>query len=556
MKATVISRAPSSASRSLPPSPRFLWAVMLGLVAFLGLLGWFLLHQFPARFYGPDWFTGEHGNQLYHAQLLGSGGLLYRDMECQYGPLPLYAYSAFAKVFGNTVQTGVAFHLCLSLVVVASLFHWLARAARSKNDALLLAVLLGVASLGLTVFYRSPLILSFGANFEYLSFERLWLIGLASGWRPLRERTGRDALRIGLFLFLWQLTKFGGAAFGVAGFFLTDVVHLLLDGTRADRRAWFPFWLRTGIACVAAEALRAGLFYAVLPAGLAARSLWPFWVVASYPYDRLDYWLSPQHFLVFIAPIVVPAVVGVLATAFRLMPGSPAWKTERLPAALWYPAVVLLAFYLCGSVNKVGYFGRQWLFFQYAFALVPVLLLLAVRLPRLVGLALAVAAYASSAGMFLRTAAEQPTPTMVRVESPVGYVWGEGADPKIRIWQAARIWLEARPGSSMIVFSDWLGGGWYAAEQKSAPLRNTLFVARTRTPSDQEQLGEQLAHTDLLVCLMTGPWEKGVTDDRLQRMRQELAPVLPADLLQRVFDEYAVAETDPGLDNWLMLRRR
>ena len=556
MNSSALPANPSATARPELPSPQFLRATLLGLVVVLGLLGWFLVHEFPARFYGPDWLTGEHSNQLYHAQVLGSGGLLYRDVECQYGPLPLYAYAAFAKVFGNTIQTGVAFHLCLSLVVVAALFRWLVRAVRTRNEALLLAGLLGLASLCLTVFYRSPLILSFGANFEYLSFERLWLIGLASGWRPLRERTGRDAFRIGLFLFLWQLTKFGGAAFGVAGYFLTDAVHLLLDGTKADRRAWFPFWLRAGVACVAAEALRVGLFYAVLAPAVAARSLWPFWVVSSYPYDRLDYWLSPQHFIVFIAPILVPVVAGLLATAVRVLPGARAWRSDRMPEALWYPAVVLLAFYLCGSVNKVGYFGRQWLFFQYAFALAPGLLLLAVRLPRVAGLALALGAYAASAGMFLRTAAVRPSSTMVRVDSPVGFVWAAREDPQFVIWQAARSWLEARPGSQMIVFSDWLGGGWYAAEQKWAPLRNTLFVARARTPADQDQLREQLAHTDLLVCLMTGPWKKGPTDDRLQRMRHELAPILPADLLQRVLDEYTVAENDPRLENWLMLRRR
>jgi hypothetical protein len=548
--------ATSEAARDGLPSPQFRRGTMLGLVVVLGLLGWFLLHQFPARFYGMDWLTGEHGNQLYRAQVLGAGGLPYRDVECQYGPLPLYAYAAFARVFGNTVQTGAAFHFCLSLVVVAALFSWLVRAARTRGETLLLAGLLALASLCLTVFYRSPLVLSFGANFEYLSFERLWLIGLAAGWRPLRERTGRDVFRIGLFFFLWQMTKFGGAAFGMAGFFLTDAVHLLLDGSKADRRAWFPFWVKAGVACVAAEALRAGLFYAALSPAMAVRALWPFWVAGTYPYDRLDLWLGPRHFLVTVAPIVVPVVAGLLATGLRRWPKARGWLSARLPEALWFPVLVPLAFYLCGSVNKVGYFGRQWLFFQYAFALVPVLLLLALRFPRSAGLALVGFAYAASAGMFLRTAVVRPSPTMVRIETKVGHVWAERSDPETQIWQAARGWLEARPGAKMIAFSNWLGGGWYAAQQERAPLRNTIFVARMRNAADQDELREQLAHTELLVFLMTGPWKKGTTDDRLLRLRQELSALLPADLGQRILDEYVVAETDPRLDNWLMLRRR
>ncbi|HTH47341.1 MAG TPA: hypothetical protein VMB21_07505, partial [Candidatus Limnocylindria bacterium] len=261
-------------------------------------------------------------------------------------------------------------------------------------------------------------------------------------------------------------------------------------------------------------------------------------------------------FFVTIAPIVIPLAVGVVATALRRLPQARAWLAGRIPEALWFPVVVPLAFYLCGSINKVGYFGRQWLFFQYAFALTPLVLVLAVRLPRIIGLALVLLAYGTSASMFLRTAAVTPTPTMVRVATPVGYVWDERNDPEIRIWQAGRGWLEARPGTHLIAFTGWNGGGWYAAAQETALVRNTLFVPGKLTPADLDQLRAQLPHADLLVFLMTEPWKKGASDDRLLRLRQELAPLLPADLRQRVFDEYVVAETDPGLENWLLLRRR
>lgn len=537
-------------------SRRFLDVTTLALVVALGLLGWFLLHRYPARFFGADWLTNEHGNQLYRAQVIGAGGHLYRDVECQYGPLPVYAFAAFAKLAGDTVQAGCAFHLLVSLVAVAAMFRWLARAARSGRELLLLAGLVGISSLSLTVFFRSPLLLSLGANFEYLSFERLWLIGLAAGWRPPRERGMREALRVGLFFLLWQLTKFGGGAFGVAAFFAVDIAHLLTVGDAADRRAVIRFWVLVPAACVGAEALRAAMFYAVLAPDIATRSLWPLWIMGFYPYDRLQVWIEERHFLTYIAPIAIPFVAGVaVSTAFLSIKTRTA-MAGRFPATLWFPVLVPLAFYLGGSIRKVGYFGREWLFFQYAFALMPAMLSIAIRAPRVLGIGLAFCAYGTSSFMFLRSATWKPTPDPVRFETPVGPVWDSATSDNMRIWQAAQAWTASRPGSRLVVISGWTGGGWYAAQRTPPPFRNTLFVPGVRTRSDDAQFADRLAGTGLLVCQVPALPGDLPPAARLERLREELANFLPADVARRVMDEYVLAETDPRATGWLLLRRR
>lgn len=533
------------------------WLMAAGLMLVLGLLGAWLLQLNPARFFGPEWLLNEHGNELYRAQILGSGGLPYRDFECQYGPLPLYAYAAFAKVFGNTIRSCAAFHLCVSLLVVGALFMWLARAARKVRDLLLLAGALGLSSLCLTVFFLNPLILSLGANFEYLSFERLWLVGLAAGWRPPAERSARDAARLAFFLLLWQLTKFGGGAFGVAAFFGTDLIYLAAAGQRADRSRWLGFWITATFACIAAEAIRAGLFYAVLPKELAARSLWPLWVLGDYPYDRLHLWVEWRHFAVFIAPIAVPAAVGMAWTAALLSPRLRLRQLKLMPAALWFPAVVTLVFYLGGSVNKVGYFGREWLFFQYAWALTPALLLLLLRVPLIAGVPLVVAAYGASAGMFLRSVswrnmAEPP----VRTDTAIGAIWDRAADPGLKAWFAAHAWLDSRPGARFLVFSDWSGGGWYAARRVNAPVRNAMFVHGIRTAADNLQFGSQLRDVQLLVFAVPGLSGNAPAFERLASLKPYLLRRLPEDLTKRVLEEYEVLESDPHVDGWLLLRRR
>jgi hypothetical protein len=294
----------------------------------------------------------------------------------------------------------------------------------------------------------------------------------------------------------------------------------------------------------------------VLPHDIAPRSLWPLWVMGFYPYDRLQVWIDGRHFLTYIAPIAIPFVAGVAVSATFLSTKTRTAMAGRFPAALWFPVMVPLAFYLGGSLRKVGYFGREWLFFQYAFALMPAMLSIGIRAPRALGIGLAFCAYGTSAFMFLRSATWKPTPDPVRFETAVGPVWESSTNADMRIWQAAHDWTTSRPGSRLAVISGWTGGGWYAAMKTPPPFRNTLFVPGVRTRSDDAQFADRLAGTGLLVCqvpALPGDLPSAV---RLERLRGELNNVLPADLVRRVMDGYVLAETDPRATGWLLLRRR
>lgn len=149
-----------------------------------------------------------------------------------------------------------------------------------------------------------------------------------------------------------------------------------------------------------------------------------------------------------------------------------------------------------------------------------------------------------------------PPHPSARLETLIGTVWGSSDDSDLKIWQAAHTWLDRHPGARSIVISQWAGGGWYAARHETAPLRNTLFVAGAHTKADDQQFQQALRHTRLLVCRLPALPENASAAERVELLGQELQRLLPADLVQQVLAGYIVAETDPQVAGWVMLRRR
>jgi len=61
-----------------------------------------------ASLYSADWlFQGESWT-LTAADAVLKGQSLYRDIQWNYGPFPIYYYAAFAALFGNTPVTLIA----------------------------------------------------------------------------------------------------------------------------------------------------------------------------------------------------------------------------------------------------------------------------------------------------------------------------------------------------------------------------------------------------------------------------------------------------------------
>ncbi len=513
-------------------TPALRLAAGAGLLLVLGLCGWAAMVWFPARFFTIEWLRGEHGNQLLRASQILQGEVPFRDFECQYGPIPLMAWAGFAALFGNTVPACVAFHLVTSLVAIGALFAWLSGLARTRCDVFKLAAIIAVASLALTVFYRNSMLLSLIPNVEYLSIERLFLILLAASWRPPQQRGWPQLLLMGTAVLGWQLSKFGGAVFGLAGFAVVDLFYFAIRRDCAVWQSLLRFWWKCALVCLVAEGLRAVFFLMLLPPEMAFREFLPLWIRESYPYNRLTLWDGLPHLLTYTAPIYVPVAAGLATLVYLAM------NSKRRPEAdaAFFPMLVPFFFFLLASIKGYGYFGREWLFFEYEWVLLPLMCLLALRLPIAPGLMLPLAAYGVSCVMGVRSMSWTLSPgPVVRVPLPIGDIYSRSDEPQLLAWNWLADWRQKHPGSRLFVLGRWSFGGWYNSCRELPLQRNQIFGTGSQTVSDQQRIRESLDRIGVVL----------MPTDRLQPVAGEalrllLVSYLPADLAQRCVTDFEV----------------
>ncbi len=177
-------------------------------------------------------------------------------------------------------------------------------------------------SLAMCILVGVPLLLAPGGvmggyTIEYIQVERICLLGLMLLWQPPRERTLQQAMGMGCLLGIWQYTKFGGAFFALASVMIVDcIVH------RGERSRGWSKTLRDWAIMLGVFALWQALFvlwaYRMLTAPLAWDTVWPSYIVNSYPT-----WSGP------VSP--------------RLPPRFPSWGGGKFFAAFqWLPAACAL----------------------------------------------------------------------------------------------------------------------------------------------------------------------------------------------------------------------
>ena len=76
----------------------------------------------PEQVFTDDFLFQDAGANLLLAEELAAGKVLYRDLSYIYGPVPIYLYTAAAKLFGNSATTYVEFRRSLSLLHLALVF--------------------------------------------------------------------------------------------------------------------------------------------------------------------------------------------------------------------------------------------------------------------------------------------------------------------------------------------------------------------------------------------------------------------------------------------------
>lgn len=541
--------APSAMDR--PVTSRYRgWVLCLLLIGIcLGL--WGLNVALPEATYSPDWILGENGNQLFRADQLHSGKALYRDIDCQYGPLPIWIWHGFTLIAGNSIPANVLFQNLLTLLLIALLFWWTTGHATRRSTVSAIALALGVLT-----FVRTPylhLIASPSANFEYLTFERLCLLGLMILWRPPEGRPVKSAAGLALLFLTWQTVKVGGAFIGLAAYGLMDVFWLALQRRTGLLRPWLRWWMVTGVGVVLLEALRCFLFVLCFGTEQGWRSAWPLYVADEYQRTWLTLWANPRHFVTVILPILalIAPLPWLVAAGLRRRRGQ---RAQLQPAELLlFQAAVGTSFYLLAALPKFGYFGHEWHFFQYQWVLLPLALAILHRLPWL-GLSLLLLVHAGPANRIIQELRHSPPlQELTRLDTLFGPIITTKDEARGLLIQQALKEAQSSPRPRSLIMGTWGGGGWYVVAQEPHRPHNIFFShAIIRRPTDNAQFAKLLALTDLVLVQI-----RPATSANGSKW-EWIGEVAGADIAKTLHESFTpLPSAQPAVESgWILLHRR
>jgi len=489
----------NTASIPAPAIARYRITMLSLLLCLVGLGLWGVVSVQPESIYSTEWILGENGNQLFRADQLDSGKSLYGDVDCQYGPLPIWLWYGFTLVAGNTITANVLFQCLLTLLLVAGLFWWATQNTKSKSHLIVVAL-----GLGLLTFARTPylyLLASPNSNFEYLTFERLCLFGLMLLWRPPDQRSKKLGVGLVLLFLVWQCVKVGGAFIGLAAYAAMDVIWLLARQRRDLFQTWLRWWLKLSAGILLVEALRCAAFVLCFGSAQGWRSAWPLYVAGEYQRTWLTLWANPRHFVTVILPILA-LLLPLPWLIHRTIKERNHPNLAPTADTILFQAAIGTLFYLLGAVPGVGYFGHEWHFFQYQWTLLP-LALVCLRYRPCAGLALLLLLHAGPLNRIVRELRlAVPANQRERLETPIGPIIAPSGDARLATIKAALAAVEPASGHRSLIIGTWGGGGWYVAAQEPHRPHNIFFShAIIRRPWDNEEFATLLDSTDLVVIL-------------------------------------------------------
>ena len=454
----------------------------------------------------------DQGNHVEVASRVAEGAVLYRDIACPYGPLPVLLGAAVAWTIGISAYTYVLLQSLLSAVLLVLLAHTLGRHVPMRVVPAVL--LLGVLPLSMV----PGAIAGGAASNTYLGLERLVLAVLALLWTPPEERTVASSATAGLVFGAWQLVKFGGAVFGIVAWLVVDVAALIgvaaAGGVgRFQWRRLVKVWAAMLVAAIGLEALRLGVLFAVLPPDIALETAWP--VHAFQHYGSIPPEVRGRGFtaLELLTHAAVP--LAALAVGACALPKQIVEREGRRAMGLLVPAVFFV-------VAWTGYFAHRDSMWQHAWATVPGAAWALTHGKRLVTLAVVVVAL----------------PALVFISATIAGFARAGATSPMRMPNGDTLWLDAtgrkaattllalleedhalgRPATTVVSPS---GGGLYFYTDTALPIRHLWIIDKYVRQGEASTMRDRLG--DVRHVAFTN--ETGLTEERFaERVGAVLGP--------------------------------
>ena len=473
-----------------------------------------------------EFALGEDGNQLFRVDRINQGGVLYRDVACQDGPIPVYLHAAVSRVAGNSIRTDLCWHLAWTLIAVAMAYRLLRRGA-------------GVAlSLGVAVVVCVPLLLAPGGvsgirgGAEFKPVEKVCLLALLLLWKPCDSRSLGRCARLGAVLGIWQGVKFGGAFVGGASILVLDLLTLPPANRRQGLQKAIAGWIVLGSSFLAAESIWVIWAFATLPSWLAFETIWPAYIVPAYgtSLELIPRWESLRQFVTRLWMPLLCALAGLAAlTAFVVRSLRRPATIRREDRAAAAPALGLIFFALGAAIS-----------FQHVHNLNRFLWVLA--FPAAWGLSQIKPSLCLGLGLLALPALALTTKVdlLTRVPSTtVPYRMRTGEALHVNAEEQRELEMLDRefpptgaggPGFAVALFG-WGGGGFYHFYEPDFPLRNFMMEPIALRPADEAALAAALPRVRAFILFRVSAHQAETPAETIRR-------TFSAPLAARILTEY------------------
>lgn len=428
-------------------------------------------------------FTDIGVNYLLADEILHSK-MLYRDAAYPYGPLPIYCWTAFSLLSGNSIDGYFVFVILMSAVHLGLLYCYY-----SRHFSLFASVFTIMALFPIVM---PNLSLSSSPSTAYIPFERCALVGLMLLWRPPGRGSIGNAAAIGLVLGGMQTIKFGAAVFAVAGLAAVDLLSLCRDPGNRPWRRWFLHWLAILATAAIVEAVYLSVLFCYLPFPIAVDVAWPAYGKQFYSSMNAGYrtiaFTNLRFFLFQQLNAVTGLAASIAAVVAYLLRKEGTTDVDR--TAVFFP-------FLFFAFAYPVYMGHIFHVYMHVWCLLAATPYVVRCLPRWRPI-LAIA-YAIPLAILLTIAlVRRPPADYARVTLPNGdwlSVSPGVADQLAKVMRQLEDHAKTRSPAAKKVLVMPVGGGWEFFCHYPRPSRHVWCVPRHVRPFDEPDLIRSLDET-------------------------------------------------------------
>ncbi len=469
----------------------------------------------PEMHFNANYILINYGEQLYRADRLSKGEILYRDVASQYGFVASYLYAYYTIAVGNTIVANRIWHM-LWFSFSGVMVYWLLR----KTVRIELAF-------AFTLIVVTPVLVKPGwiiTEAENVPVEAVCFLALMLAWVPPDCRTWKHCVTLGLILGLWQAVKFGGAVY--AGMAIVGVDLLCLITHKTTSNTWKEWLTSLGVIVASFWIIQLcwiALAFSLLPWNIAVDTLWPAYMLSDYRLMREAglarvpplWWISIKELLSWGGYLYGCLGLGLLfAVSLIVRSFKNPVQTDHFNGSSnrlligWF-------FYLLASVSYLAHVG---LFFQYSWTIAPAAAGFLSRINRrlqIAGLLLLSFPFVHMMKhVFYDDLVSRKTSQLRPYSLPsseVIYV-NDDVQETLNAFKVLSEWQRGNPDQSftLAMLGGFCGGGYHYYYNPNYRMRNPMFFRVSTRLYDLDEFEQKYERVSALIVPVRGTWRQSL----------------------------------------------